>query len=587
MGYRDDVHAAAEAAISRLDSWLGESRPLCVALSWGKDSTAVLILLLEAMRRRQEAGLSLPHCYAITSDTTIENPALAEYFEFMGGELERHCQRQGLPLEYRQVTPPLAATFAYVTIGRGKLPRYPGMSRDCSVDWKIQPINKAKRIIELETGQPIITLVGTRISESADRAERMKQRGDDANNINTGPCGDMYSTPIAEWELEDVWGLLTFCDRREDRQMISTFTPHFDSTVELYRDANSGECVAGLGDKHLNSSACGARFGCYLCVATGDKDKSMRSMIETEPAKHGHLQPLSQIRDWLSAIRWDMSKREWLGRSINPKTQHIALHPDYFNLSTRRHLLRYMLTADADEAAWADEYNDGFVRFTLVPPWQLVVIDFIWSIYRDAPHAFSALREYYLIHHCGRRYYPPEQIEVSPKVSVPARRWFALPESGIQHPYGLGGLYDPYHAAVNRARGVDAPEFKDRVTGKTKAGVNFELTQEMEIDKTEALLFLQHYVSSPLPIESTGHDPGEAIKFYLDNCIVKLSKGQAGGMDEIMQRSEFWTRLQQQMNIPDVQAYAIANSISEAEHRALLGETGIPVEIQLDLFSAA
>lgn len=587
MGYRDDVREVAEAAISRLDLWLSEGRPLCVALSWGKDSTAVLVLLLEAMRRRKDKGQSLPCCYAITSDTTIENPALAGYFEMMGGELERYCIRAGLPLEYRQVTPPLSATFSYVTVGRGKLPRYPGMSRDCSVDWKIQPINKAKRAIEQETGQPIITLVGTRISESAERAERMQQRGDTAASVNTGPDGDQYATPIAEWELEDVWGLLTFCDQREGRQLYQTFTKHFDMTVELYRDANGGECVAGLGDKHLNTSACGARFGCYLCVATGEQDKSMRSMIATEPDKHGHLEPLSRIRDWLSAIRWDMERREWLGRSINPKTNHIGLHPDYFNQATRRELLRYLLSADADEAAWADEYNEGFVRFTLVPPWQLVIIDFIWSIYRDAPHAFSALREYYLIHHAGRRYYPPADMDPAPKVTMPGRRWFALPDQGVRHPYGLGGLYDPYHDAVNRARGVTPPEFKDRVTGKQKQGVNFELVPEMNIDKTEALLFLQHFVSSPLPIECTGHDPGEAIKLYLDQGIVKLSKGQAGGLDEIMQRAEFWTRLQQQLNVPDIQAYAMANSISDAEHRALLGETSIPVEIQLDLFDAA
>ena len=300
-----------DEAVEPLIEWLRLGYSLCISLSWGKDSTAVLVLTLEAMKRAKAAGIDVPQCFAITSDTTIENPALGVFFEVMSGELERFCVLNGLPFEYIRVEPPLSASFFYVTVGRGKLPRYPGMSRDCSQDWKINPIIKAKKELAKQHGKPIISLVGTRFSESAEREQRMIERGDEAGKILTNPDGD-------------------------------------------------------------------------------------------------------------------------------------------------------------------------------------------------------------------------------------------------------------------------------RVTGKPKEIMSYGVSQEMEIDKTEAVLWLEHFINHPIAIDCTGYDPQEAIKFYLHNKIVTFSKGQPAAMDEIIQRSEMWSRLQLKLNVPDIQAYALEHSISDDEHCALKGE--YPVEFQYDLF---
>ena len=259
-----------------------------------------------------------------------------------------------------------------------------------------------------------------------------------------------------------------------------------------------------------------------------------------------------------------MSAREWLGRSVDPVTGHIVLQPDYFNFKTRRQILRYMLTIDADECTWADEHNDGFPRFQ---PWQLVVIDFIWSIYRDAPHAFSALYEYYQIHRCGRRHYPP-QAQPAPKVSVPKRRWFMPPE-GFAPPHGIGGLADPLIIHAQRHAGVTHPTITDRVTGAEKEVMSFAIAPEMEIDKAEALLWVEHFINNPIAIDCTGEDPAEAIKFYLHHRMVKVSKGQPASLDEIIQRSEMWARLQRKLNVPDIQSWVLENSITDEEHQAI------------------
>lgn len=553
-------------AIAPMVDWLRDGYSLCVSLSWGKDSTTVLVLALEAMKRAKATGIQLPACFAITSDTTVENPALGAFFEQMSGELERFCVLNDLPLVYRLVTPPLTASFHYVTVGRGKLPRYPGMSRDCSQDWKINPIVKEKKALAKQHGKPIISLVGTRFSESEEREQRMLERGDEAGKILTNPDGDLYAVPIADWDEVDVWTLLRKCDQRMGHQLITSFVRHFDDLVMLYKDANGG-CVSGLADKQLNSAACGARFGCWSCVATGERDKSLQAMIENDRALYGYLKPIGDFRDWLFSIRWDMSAREWLGRSVDPVTGHIVLQPDYFNFKTRRQILRYMLTIDADECTWADEHNDGFPRFQLIQPWQLVVIDFIWSIYRDAPHAFSALYEYYQIHHCGRRHYPP-QAQPAPKVSVPKRRWFMPPE-GFAPPHGISGLADPLIIHAQRHAGFTHPTITDRVTGAEKEVMSFAIAPEMEIDKAEALLWVDHFINNPIAIECTGEDPAEAIKFYLHHRMVKVSKGQPASLDEIIQRSEMWARLQRKLNVPDIQSWVLENSITDEEHQAI------------------
>ncbi|WP_323936246.1 phosphoadenosine phosphosulfate reductase domain-containing protein [Aeromonas veronii] len=555
-----------ENAVAPMVGWLREGYSLCVSLSWGKDSTAVLVLVIEAMKRAKAAGITLPQCFAITSDTTVENPALGAFFEQMSSELERFCVLNELPLEYRLVTPPLTASFHYVTVGRGKLPRYPGMSRDCSKDWKINPIVKEKKALSRQFGNAIISLVGTRFSESEEREARMLARGDEAGVILTNPDGDLYAVPIADWDEVDVWTLLRKCDQRMGNPLITSFVRHFDDLVLLYKDANGG-CVSGLADSQLNSSACGARFGCWSCVATGERDKSLQAMIENDHDQYGYLKPIADLRDWLFGVRWDMSAREWLGRTVDPVTGHIVLQPDYFSFKTRRQILRCMLSIDADECAWADEHNDGFPRFQLIQPWQLVIIDFIWSIYRDAPHAFSALYEYYQIHRCGRRYYP-EQGQQAEKAPVPKRRWFKPPE-GFAPPDGIGGLTDPLIIHAQRHAGIKQPTIKDRVTGVEKEIMDFDIVPEMEIDKSEALLWLEHFIDNPIAIECTGEDPAEAIKFYLHHRMVKVSHGQPASLDEIIQRSEMWARLQRKLNVPDIQAWAIENSISDEEHEAI------------------
>jgi len=567
---RSHVRAISEQAIGRMQALLLKGHPLLVSISWGKDSTVCLVLLLEAMRRIQDAGMTLPKCYAINSNTELENPALEDYFEWMQNNLTVFASSNNLPLEFLQATPPITSSFFYTTIGRGKLPRYPGMKRDCSVDWKINPIIKVKKSLPV-TDMTKISVVGTRINESEERKKRMSERGDNAIDILTNDDGDEYITPIADWELEDVWGLLAYCDQRTERTLYRTFVNNFDECIEIYKDANAGECVAALGDKDLNGAACGARFGCWNCVASGEQDKSMQSMIASNPDKYGHLAPVAKLRDWIYSLRFDLKRRTWLGRSYDKETKYIVLHPDYLDFYTRRDLLRYMLTIQAEENEWANEHNEEIVRFNLFKFKHIIAIDFMWSMYCDAPHAFSALHEYYQIMYLGRRYPLPEVIYQPAKTSVPPKRWFKLPEGSVVPWTGIAGLNDPYEIHIGKKiRGNAEPTYiKDRTTGEQKEIIPFDVAPAMEVDIIEACTMISRYCETKMAIETTGSTAIEGAMYYLNMGIIKLGRAQASGLDEMLQKAQFWSQLRDKLNLLNVEKYALDNSISDEEHTAL------------------
>ena len=46
-----------DEAVEPLVEWLRLGYSLCISLSWGKDSTAVLVLALEAMKRAKADGI--------------------------------------------------------------------------------------------------------------------------------------------------------------------------------------------------------------------------------------------------------------------------------------------------------------------------------------------------------------------------------------------------------------------------------------------------------------------------------------------------------------------------------------------------
>lgn len=584
------IQQKAEPVVSHLVELLKQGYAISVAVSFGKDSSVLLVLFFEALRCAKAEGVKLPNCYISHSNTGIENPAMDSYTGEMIRHVENFIEKHNFPVEIVLAEPSLSGSFMYATVGRGKLPRFvDSKHRECSIDWKIKPQQKALKRIRKQAGegQDLVVLVGTRSSESASRSERMQRAGHTATALipEEGQPGLYSNAPIADWEMTDVWELLMASDS-ERNGIYLTYVPNFEQTLELYKSANEGMCAVIVGDGG-NRASCGSRFGCGICTIAGKKDKSMTAMIESEPEIFGYLDGINRLRDFLVRTQHDFSRREWFQRGIS-EVGYVALSPDNYSSTMRRQILRYMITLDVKEAERAEEHDAALFRgdipstktnrrlahpqFEWITPKMLVAIDFAWGIYGSFQHAFPALREWYEIVHLGRRYDIPEVSDDEyPRIPVPEKRYFHVGAS--EHSWKIEGLRNIYGEAFNPSRRPDRPPFgayKDKDTGETLRVTYFEEDSELSIDDVEANLFLSEF--EDLYFDMLTLENYDGVRYLLDRGLVKVGRGQIAAYDKIARRSQQWLRLQRDLNVYDIQRYATDHAISKEEHFRLLQE---------------
>lgn len=579
------IVARAETCIERIGELIDQGYTCSSATSFGKDSTVVLVLMLEAIRRRVEAGVYVPPAFVTNANTGTENPAMDTYAEAMITELEMYCARHSLPVTVIKVQPSMTSSFAYATIGRGKLPVFAGASRSCSVDWKLRPQQKAlKQLLStLQNPGELVTFVGTRLSESASREASMRSRGEGvAGQLVINDQGSFNCSIIADWEMEEVWEFLMACEAKRGGPY-RTFVDNFDWCLELYKEANEGMCAIITGDGG-NKAACGSRFGCAWCTVTGERDKSMEAMISSAPEKHGHMEGINAFRNHLIKTRWDMDRRDWIGRT-HSEANYINVTGTAYSAEMRRELLRYLLTLDVLEEERAEEHDAKMFRgelemtdsnetlrgttFQFITPKNLLAIDFAWSLSYGFDHAFPALTEWYEIRVLGKRYPIPDITPVEKGV-IPEQRWFKF--EAWQSPAQEMGLQDAYLEATNKDRYPGRPPMRtirDRFEGKERSIVYYEEADEMDIDSAEAMCFVDDFDEGFFELAKT-LAPTDSAKFYLNRGIVKLARGKAADYDEMARRAQFWRRMQRDLGSTDLRSYIRYNSISNAEHEAIL-----------------
>lgn len=602
----EGIREKAEKVITFLVGLLEQGYSISSSCSFGKDSQSVLVLFLEALKRAKAAGIPLPPCFVSHSNTLIENPAMDSYAGEMLYALECYIEREQLPVQIVVAEPSVAASFFYATVGRGKLPRFvDAKSRECSVDWKVRPQQKALKKIRKAAGdsRKLVVLVGTRISESASRAERMTKAAQDrVSLVGTDHPSIFSNAPIADWDMTDVWELLMACDANRGG-IFHTYVDNFEQTLELYKAGNDGVCAVIVGDGG-HKAACGSRFGCAVCTVSGDRDKSMEAMISSNSEHFGYLKGINKLRNFLVRTQFDFSRREWLQRGISD-VGYVALSPDNYSSEMRREILRYLLTLDIREEERSEEHSAALIRgdipdtpqnrklahpqFEWVTPKNLLAIDFAWGIHGVFQHAFPALREWYEIRHLGRRYDIPDVDEQQfPRKGIPEKRYFFV--GTFDHPWKVDGLRNLYSETVNPYRHPERPAFgayKDPVSGETRRVTYFEETDELDINGVEANLFLLDY--EELYFDTLCLPAQDGVTYLLDKGLVKIGRGQIALYDRIARRSQFWSRLQEKLNVQDVEQYAMKNSISKNEHDQMLAEFLLQrdSEAQCDLFDFA
>ena len=238
-----------------------DNRPWLIGYSGGKDSTLLVSLVYEAMKRLKRTGSKMhKKIYVITSDTMVENPIVKNYMHTSSQSINDASKRDGLEIEANMIYPEPEQTFWSRVIGLGyPTPEPPGF-RWCTERLKINPMNKFVNDRIQENGE-IIILLGVRKGESLTRMKTITAReieGKLLNMHNDIPNAYVYNA-ITEVPNELVWEFLL----KDDCQ--SPWGADMKYLFNLYQGENIGEEQSVLGevDKEKIPVTGNSRFGCW------------------------------------------------------------------------------------------------------------------------------------------------------------------------------------------------------------------------------------------------------------------------------------------------------------------------------------
>lgn len=258
--------------------YLEDKRPLCVAYSGGKDSTALVFLMLEVLKELKKTNKIYKKTYIINSNTLAELPPLLKHLEQSLDSIREYANIYELNVEVYEVTPVEKHTLNVQLLGVG-MPPPSQKFRWCTTKLKVWPIEK--KLKELFPDGKFISVVGSRRDESPDRKKRIIKQSKVNSHLKINdrfPNADnLY--PIEYWNTKNIWEYIF----TQDKDIID-----IDFLWELYSDASSKdakECTfVGAGGKHIDEGkiGCGqSRFGCWQCYVVRDNDKSLDGLLKS------------------------------------------------------------------------------------------------------------------------------------------------------------------------------------------------------------------------------------------------------------------------------------------------------------------
>jgi DNA sulfur modification protein DndC len=314
--------------------YLADAVPWVVGYSGGKDSTAVLQLIWNALRELP-AEQRTKAVHVISTDTLVEQPLVAAWVDASLDRMRAAAAEQGLPVTPHKLTPAVEDSFWVNLIGRG-YPAPPAKFRWCTERLKIRPSNAFIRDIVHQYGEAILVL-GTRKAESQKRAATMtqheKHRVRDRLSPNVSLPNSLVYTPIEDWSNDDVWLYLM--------QVRNPWGHDNKSLLGMYQGASEGgECPLVVD---TTTPSCGSsRFGCWVCTVV-DKDRSMEAMIKNDEEKVW-MAPLLELRNELDRPD-DRDRRDFRRTSGAVQLFHDRTIPGPYTKSWREHWLRRVLEA--------------------------------------------------------------------------------------------------------------------------------------------------------------------------------------------------------------------------------------------------
>lgn len=529
--------------------WIMTTYRTSFSVSYGKDSSTTLGLAMAAAAELMKEQRIVQPFVVVSADTVVENPAIKALAERETAKVDAWIARFNLPGTTHVAKPHLASQFAVAVIGGRALPSMFGGKRDCTSDWKSFPLSRLRKQLlgsnNIAAGKFVISVTGVRKSESSVRAGNLAIRRESATQVvQTNADGNVALAPIIDWTWDDVFDYLGLCSNGIEK----TYSDMAD-VIETYRDA-MGECVL-LSSDEANAKAskpCQSRFGCWTCLQVQD-DRSMDQMV-TEP-RHAYMRPLAKFRSYLKNTYYDLSRRTWVGRTID-ENGYIRFAVDGYSPEQLQDLLKYALTIDIEEREAAKRLGIE-PRFQIINMESLLAISAHWSLQGFAL-PFTGLKHYRDIERGAR--YPVPDVAEFPKVPIPAARFIHVGSSwnqseGWQYT-GLRDVMAEAFAGFDGGGCVGNRTIKTRGEQRTVMDVN--TADIFTVDPEGAAMFFEfeldrlvdewHGPDARKPLLIEGHHlAGIEYRFYLRYGLLSVAKGQLGRIDEILRRTAYRERL--------------------------------------------
>lgn len=290
-GMRMTLEDSIEMTADSLTAYAAQYRHWAIAYSGGKDSSALLTVVLHLIQsRRIHAPQSLTVLY---SDTRQEIPPLHI------GAMSTLRRVRDMGYAARVVQPELDDRFFVYMLGRGVPPPNNNTLRWCTPQLKVEPMVRALKGLRDERGEKFLMLTGVRVGESAARDARIAV----SCGKNGAECGQGWFqettpesvadtlAPLLHWRVCHVWDWLQF------------HAPEIAPSVRMVADVYGGEEAEEIN----------ARTGCIGCPLAV-KDTALDNVL-SKP-QWSHMLPLKRLRPLYAELRQFSNRKQKDGERL-------------------------------------------------------------------------------------------------------------------------------------------------------------------------------------------------------------------------------------------------------------------------------
>lgn len=351
---RLQMNESIELTIQSIMAYAPKYKHWCIAWSGGKDSTALLTLVVWLINSgRVNRPETLTVMYA---DTRLELTPLY----FAAQEIMSELKEMGI--EVRIVMAPLNKRFMTYILGRGVPPPNNNTFRWCTRQIKIDPMKHELERLFKEKGEKVLMLTGVRQGESAIRDQRIIMScGKDGAECGQGWYQETMPdnicdtlAPLLHWRVCHVWEWLK----------------HWAPLPE-YGDFTTGPIADAYGGDEAEEI--NARTGCVACPLAA-KDAALENLVKR--LTWGYLLPLLRLKPIWRRLRLPQNRLRKTGMEPTSEKNRQRMGP--LTMEARKAAYRDILKIQNDINKMA--IMEGKPTVTLLNRQERLLIQSLWKI---------------------------------------------------------------------------------------------------------------------------------------------------------------------------------------------------------------